>query len=201
MSGGDILEHTCPVYYEHTDSVVYLRCGGVFGYVFWLLIILEGSELIAPSLLGLTIKHMITQRRSFTQLLSASSSALTTSRFIRLMCLTSFIFIFTIPVQLFFLYSNLHEIGGFQPWTSWDDVHSNFGSIAQIPEFAFSFVSPTALHANFLSFWMYPLTGLVFFFFFGVLNESLRPSVISLLRRMGFKIASPENTYVGSGSL
>lgn len=149
------------------------------------------------------MKHLIQQRRELSQLVSNHSSALSVSRFIRLLALTSVIIVVTIPLQTFLLYTNLS--GGVHPYISWANVHEGFGFVLQVTEAELAMLPNSTVQGVYVGNWMYPVAGLVFFVFFGV-NTDLKEQYSRVARwiavRLGVKTSFVAGTtYDLSGSL
>ncbi|KAF8207430.1 pheromone A receptor-domain-containing protein [Mycena galopus ATCC 62051] len=135
----------------------------------------------------LSIRAFYTQRASFKALLSSSHNAnLSLNRYLRLMLLASTDLIFTIPLGVFVLYVAA-VINGITPWVSWDNTHSNFSRVVQVPGVfwranVWDVASVEGLR------WMTVGAGLLFFAFFGFADEAVknyRTAWYNVARRVG----------------
>ncbi|KAF8136054.1 pheromone A receptor-domain-containing protein [Mycena galopus ATCC 62051] len=137
--------------------------------------------------LGETDETPVAVRASFKTLLSASHNAnLSLNRYLRLMLLASTDLIFTIPLGVFVLYVAA-VINGITPWVSWDNTHSNFSRVVQVPGVfwranVWDVASVEGLR------WMTVGAGLLFFAFFGFADEAVknyRTAWYNVARRVG----------------
>lgn len=60
---------------------------------------------------------------------------------------------------------------GLRPWTTWADVHSNFGRVDPYPAFT---IPPEYLSRMFLFWATMPASAFIFFIFFGFGEEALK---------------------------
>ncbi len=94
------------------------------------------------------------------------------NRYIRLIALSAAQIFFTLPVTVFSLYFNAHYLT-VHPWISWDDTHSNYYVVNQIPSFMWRAnpISQTLLELNR---WTIVIAAFLFFAFFGFAEEARR---------------------------
>jgi pheromone a factor receptor len=118
------------------------------------------------SLPAVAMKAFLERRLHFNTFLRGSRSGLTTSHYLRLMALALSDLIITLPLAAYFLHQGLREM---RPWTSWRDVHNNFGQMRLIRQAA---VPSGELTNMFLPRWLAPLSALLFFTFFGLSKEA-----------------------------
>ncbi|KAG5650601.1 hypothetical protein H0H81_011692 [Sphagnurus paluster] len=119
--------------------------------------------------LALALRHFFKRRITFARHLQNSNSALTTSRYIRLICMAivqMFWGLFTTIINVWFTCRN-----GLRPWTSWADVHSNFSRVAVFPT---RFIPPSILHWTYFTRWIIPVSSVLFFAFFSFGEEAMK---------------------------
>jgi pheromone a factor receptor len=118
----------------------------------------------------------------------STNNTITFNRYFRLMALASVEILFTVPFAAFIIYANL-KFGKVAPWISWDDTHSGFSRIDQIPAHLWR-NDPVAQFAMEFSRWAVVACGLVFFMFFGFADEAFknyRKAYACLSSRLGAK--------------
>ncbi|KAK6987709.1 STE3-domain-containing protein [Favolaschia claudopus] len=118
---------------------------------------------------GLALRHFMVRRISFAAHLDASHSALTTSRYLRLMLMSMTQMIWSLSVttyNLWFTFMNTH----LRPWTSWSDVHADFLRVDQFPTL---FLSPLVQRAYYAVWWAIPASTFIFVLFFAFGREAL----------------------------
>ncbi|KAJ7190878.1 fungal pheromone STE3G-protein-coupled receptor, partial [Mycena pura] len=137
-------------------------------------------SLMWPPLIGcisavygvLSLRAFLRRRAAFAQFLapSSSSSGLTTARYLRLMALAATDILLTTPLGLFLIFVNCtaEPIG---PWRSLADTHFMFSRVEQIPAFVWRSQSLLATGLE-CTRWAAPLSGLIFFAFFGCAVEA-----------------------------
>lgn len=150
--------------------------------------------------------YFIQQRRSFSAILSSSSSALTPSRFIRLLCLCSVGVAINLPIVLYLTIVGHATAGsGLQPWTSWAEVHLDFWFVWKITAQDWALIiSAGREKALFLNQWLPAIVAILFFLFFGIGREaflSYKTNFFALLRLFGIKKFAGTDTLIGSGSM
>ncbi|KAF8143356.1 pheromone A receptor-domain-containing protein [Mycena galopus ATCC 62051] len=150
----------------------------------------------------LSIRAFYTQRASFKALLSSSHNAnLSLNRYLRLMLLAGTDLILTIPLGAFVLYVAA-VVNGISPWISWDNTHSNFSRVVQVPGVfwranVWDVASVEGLR------WMTVGAGLLFFAYFGFADEAVknyRGAWYNVARRVGLSVASTAGTGTLSSS-
>lgn len=114
---------------------------------------------------GLALRHFVLRRLSFASHLDASSSALTTSRYLRLMTMAALQMVWSITVSSYALWFTTLSVP-LQPWTTWADVHSDWG---HIDTFIAILTPPIVDRAYYVLWWLVPTStfGFVAFFSFG----------------------------------
>jgi pheromone a factor receptor len=138
---------------------------------------------------GLTIRAFAKRRVQFKQLLSANSN-LNSNRYFRLMCLAGIELLCTIPLSSWVLYNN--AANGVVPWKGWEDTHSHFARVDQIP--AIIWRNNYATHVSFeLTRWSMVVCAFIFFAFFGFADEArknYRHAFSSVAKRVGYSTGS-----------
>lgn len=118
---------------------------------------------------GLALAHFFRRRISFSQHLKNSNSALTTSRYLRLMFMALFEMFWGVVVTVCNMWFTSR--GGMRPWTNWDDVHSNFARIALYP----TLVIPSYdLKWTYVLWWTVPISGVLFSAFFSFGEDAMK---------------------------
>ncbi|KAJ7164083.1 GPCR fungal pheromone mating factor [Mycena filopes] len=107
---------------------------------------------------GLALRHFIKRRISFAAHLDASHSALTTSRYLRLMLMSMLEMVWSIAVTSYTLWFNFLS-SPVRPYTSWADVHSNFSRIDVYPT---AFLPPLVIRAYYFLWWLIPISTFAF---------------------------------------
>ncbi|KAG8817753.1 a-factor receptor [Serendipita sp. 400] len=116
--------------------------------------------------------------RSPSSPIPAARQFLTPDRYLRLMALSSMELLLVLPLNLLSFISNLTSSSSpLRPYSSWRDVHSNFGRIVYVTRFMMN-NSGDKIKVHFVKFevarWAIPITGWLFFVFFGVSVEAKR---------------------------
>ncbi|KAJ7182461.1 pheromone A receptor-domain-containing protein [Mycena crocata] len=107
---------------------------------------------------GLALRHFIHRRISFAAHLDASHSALTTSRYLRLMLMAILEMIWSITVTSYTLWFTTVSIP-LRPYISWADVHSNFSRIDTYPTL---FMPGIVVRAYYFLWWLVPVSTFAF---------------------------------------
>ncbi|KAF9441475.1 fungal pheromone STE3G-protein-coupled receptor [Macrolepiota fuliginosa MF-IS2] len=115
----------------------------------------------------IAIHHFIRRRLTFTSHLQNSNSALTTNQYLRLIAMAVTNMIWGTVLTSYNLYNNIS--GGLRPWTTWDDVHSNWSRVDGWPQ---SILPPDFRRIMMLLWWAMPVSSFIFFIFFGFGEET-----------------------------
>ncbi|KAJ7455551.1 putative fungal pheromone GPCR, STE3-type [Mycena latifolia] len=118
---------------------------------------------------GLALFFFFRRRVAFTHMLKDTNSVLTTSRYIRLMAMTTVLGTWNALVIGVGLWATYDE--GFRPWTSWSDVHSDFSRIQQFP---LAEVPAGLLPVTYLLWAAVPISSALFFSFFSFGEDSTK---------------------------
>ncbi|KAF9814625.1 hypothetical protein IEO21_04988 [Rhodonia placenta] len=162
--------------------------------------------LMWPVLLGcisfiyasLTLRSFWHRRAQFNELL-ASSSALTTSRYFRLMLLCCVEMACTVPLGVFSIYMN-NLADPIAPYVSWANAHYNFSFVEKIPALIWMGNRPFYISVQ-LGRWIYPGSCFLFFALFGFAEEARRNYELAfwaVARRFGFQHPSQKKAALRS---
>ncbi|KAJ7431628.1 putative fungal pheromone GPCR, STE3-type [Mycena galericulata] len=118
---------------------------------------------------GAALYHFFRRRLTFARHLQDSNSALTTSRYFRLMAMA----IAQMVWATFLTVTNMWLTcqGGLRPWISWANVHSDFGRIGIFPA---AFIPAVQWAWTYFIFWTVPITALMFFSFFAFGQDAVK---------------------------
>jgi pheromone a factor receptor len=143
-----------------------------------------------------TIRHL-----EFKQFMSTNKS-ITFNRYFRLMALSSIDLLLTIPFAAFTIYGDL-KYGKLAPWISWEDTHSGFSRVDEIPAQLWR-SDPLPQFLLEFSRWAVVACALVFFAFFGFADEAFkhyRSGYAHLASRLGVKVGLNSTNSQGSHHL
>ncbi|CAK5270867.1 unnamed protein product [Mycena citricolor] len=107
---------------------------------------------------GLALRHFIRRRASFAAHLSGSNSALTPSRYIRLMFLSIVEMVWSLAVTAYMLYFTSINLP-LRPWISWGNVHSDWNRVDTFPTV---FIQQHTLTLFYLAWWLIPISTFLF---------------------------------------
>jgi pheromone a factor receptor len=113
-------------------------------------------------IVALAFRHFIHRRLSFATHLSVSNSALTTSRYLRLMAMSAVEMIWSISATSYTIWFTIINVP-LRPWINWDFVHSNFSRIDIYPA---AFMPVSVATTYYTLWWMLPASSFVFVAFF-----------------------------------
>ncbi|EUC54121.1 STE-like pheromone receptor [Rhizoctonia solani AG-3 Rhs1AP] len=117
---------------------------------------------------GIALRWFVHRRAQFQAVLQSSNSGLTTGRYLRLIALSITEMLFATATTLFVLVITLED-NGLRPWVSWDFVHSDW---LRVDQFA-KVLAPQYFWDRYLLTWyMVPITSVIFFAFFGFGQEA-----------------------------
>jgi pheromone a factor receptor len=122
-------------------------------------------SIIAIVYSGLALRHFMIRRVAFAAHLSSSNSALTTSRYLRLMTMAALQMVWSITVTSYALWFTVVAVP-IRPWTTWSDVHSDWLRIDLFPD---AFTPDFVKRAFYVLWWLVPISTFLFvgFFAFG----------------------------------
>jgi len=136
-----------------------------------------------------TIVTFYKRERRLREMLSSSYS-LTQSRYLRLMVLASVDALITVPYATFVIVACVTN--GVSPWVSWDDTHSDYSRVVQVPGFIWKNDHRAAWVLE-VTRWRLVLAAFTFFAFFGFAEDArqhYRLAYRSIARRIGCKTSS-----------
>jgi pheromone a factor receptor len=110
--------------------------------------------------LAIAFAHFWKRRATFAKHLQNSDSALTASRYFRLMSMAMVEVFFGLLVTSLNMWWTMRF--GLRPWLSWEDVHFDWLEVAYFP---LSIISPTELAWTFVLWFMIPIASTLFFLF------------------------------------
>ncbi|GAA5820964.1 hypothetical protein JCM10212_001590 [Sporobolomyces blumeae] len=121
----------------------------------------------------LAVRLFLARRKQFASVLESSKSAISTSRFIRLIALSGLQAAYTLPILLFVrIYSLVHQ--PLLPYVSWEFVHEDFGWVGKYSNAYLDKYTPeVTAQVLELGYWLYPVSSALFFVFFGLGAESI----------------------------
>ncbi|KAJ7661863.1 pheromone A receptor-domain-containing protein [Mycena rosella] len=118
---------------------------------------------------GLALRHFMLRRITFAAHLDATHSALTTSRYLRLMLMSIIQMIWSLSITSYILWFTLMAVP-LRPWTSWADVHSNFSRVDTYPV---AFIPEVVLTSYYAAWWVLPASTFIFVAFFAFGHEAV----------------------------
>ncbi|KAG8789546.1 a-factor receptor [Ceratobasidium sp. 428] len=119
---------------------------------------------------GRTIYILCQFRRQFSDILSDSSTGRTMSRFFRLMALSATEMVFSLPLSIYSITSDL-RLAPIKPWISWEYARRHVLVINSIPYEVFQEAPLRSRVGIDLNRWLVPSCAFAFFVFFGVSSE------------------------------
>ncbi|KIJ47233.1 hypothetical protein M422DRAFT_164105 [Sphaerobolus stellatus SS14] len=112
--------------------------------------------------------HFLKRRIEFASVLRSSNSAISPSRYFRLMTLAIFEILWDTGNNIYILWFNTFT--GLRPWVSWDYVHLDFSRVGQYP----LFLIPVSFQIQAIwQWWIIPISSFAYFFFFGFGAEAM----------------------------
>ncbi|GAA5915481.1 hypothetical protein JCM8208_000729 [Rhodotorula glutinis] len=147
---------------------VYWSLPAVFLVIIWPVVLLLAAAVYG----ALALRLFVARRYQFARLLESSQSAISTSRFIRLIALAALQIAYTVPIALCLRIIQFATIP-LNPYTSWENVHYGFNYVGTITRQQFQ-QGPTAYaRLQELNYWSYAISCAIFFMFFGLGEESI----------------------------
>ncbi len=129
----------------------------------------RGGDIFLRSLLALALRHFLARRLTFAAHLSSCNSALTTSRYFRLIAMSAFQMFWSLAITIYTLWFTILNLP-FRPWTNWEHVHSDFLRVDQYPAL---FTPPIILRAFNASWWLTPISTFLFVAFFSFGRDAM----------------------------
>jgi pheromone a factor receptor len=121
---------------------------------------------------GLATRLFILRRAQFSKILASSQSAITTSRFLRLIGLSTVVIAIDLPLVTYLLINNI-IFQKIRPYTSWELVHYDFYNVLTATAESWNMIPTERRVLTELSWWISPVACTLFFIFFGIGEESL----------------------------
>ncbi|KAF9477443.1 STE3-domain-containing protein, partial [Pholiota conissans] len=118
---------------------------------------------------ALALKHFIQRRLSFAAHLNASGSALTTSRYLRLMTMAILQMFWSLAGTLYILWFSSAGLS-LRPWTTWADVHSDF---LRVDTYLAMFIPPLMARTYCVVWWLVPASTWAFIAFFSFGQDAM----------------------------
>ncbi|KAJ7278844.1 pheromone B alpha 1 receptor [Mycena rebaudengoi] len=148
----------------------------------------------------LSIKAFYHSRAQFKELLmSSNNNNLNLNRYVRLMCLASTDVLCSVPLASYVLWTNT-SVWGINKWISWEDTHSNFSRVGQVPGIIWR--SNAFLVSGLESFrWLTVGCAFLFFAYFGFADEAIknyRSAFFSVAKRVGYSTATMSSGVTSS---
>jgi len=109
------------------------------------------------------------RRLTFATHLSSSNSPFTTSRYIRLMAMASVQMFWSLTTTSYALWFTTISIP-LRPWTSWNDVHSDFLRVDKFPRIS---TPPLILRAFYVLWWLPIASTFLFVVFFAFGKDAM----------------------------
>ncbi|RXK42208.1 hypothetical protein M231_00566 [Tremella mesenterica] len=136
---------------------------------------------------ALAIRWFLIRRLQFRSILASADSNLTVARFFRLIALAiTDITVITVEIALQ-LGLALSTPNSFRKYTSFRDVHTDFGLISQFPAETLTWKP----HTGFVvAFYTCPIYSIIFFAFFGLGDEALNDYIRVTRKAIGFVLPS-----------
>lgn len=121
---------------------------------------------------ALALRLFIARRYQFARLLESSQSAISTSRFIRLIALAALQIAYTVPIALCLRIIQFVTIP-LNHYDSWENVHFGFNYVGIITLHQFELGPKAYARLQELNYWSYAMSCAIFFMFFGLGEESI----------------------------
>lgn len=118
---------------------------------------------------ALALRHFLKRRVTFAMHLAASNSALNTSRYLRLMMMALAEMFTSIALTVYTLWVTLVGVP-IRPWTTWDDVHSDWLRIDSYYTIA---TPPILVKSYYGLWWVIPASTFMFVAFFAFGKEAV----------------------------
>ncbi|KAF8707532.1 Pheromone A receptor, partial [Rhizoctonia solani] len=117
---------------------------------------------------GIALRWFVHRRAQFQAVLQSNQSGLTTGRYLRLIALSITEMLFATAMTLFILVVTVED-NGIRPWVSWDFVHADWMRVDQFAKI----LAPQYFWDRYLLTWyIIPITSVIFFAFFGFGQEA-----------------------------
>ena len=118
---------------------------------------------------GIALYHFMQMRIIFSSILHASSSPMSTSRYVRLIAMSTTLVLWGTVSTSLAIWAN--ALRGLQPWVSWEHVHSNWN---RADPYVWISMSPQSRRFTLLSWSGIPVSSIIIFIFLGSGKDALR---------------------------
>lgn len=118
---------------------------------------------------AIAIRALLMQRIRFNALLKGSQTGLSTSRFVRLTLLACSDILIAIPLACYYLAGVIDNL---RPWTSWNEVHADWGTMLAVTTQELA-TDPASAEQYYVQRWIPVVAALLFFVFFGFSEDSV----------------------------
>ncbi|KAK7030197.1 pheromone receptor Rcb2 B44 [Favolaschia claudopus] len=118
---------------------------------------------------GAALYHFFRRRLTFARHLQDSNSALTPSRYFRLMAMAIAQMVWATFLTVINMWLSCRD--GLRPWISWENVHTDFGRIDRFPRL---FIPEEQWDWAYFIFWSVPITSVMFFLFFAFGQDAVK---------------------------
>lgn len=150
--------------------------------------------------IALTLRAFMTRRAQFGKFLASKGPSLTMNRYFRLMALATVELMFTTPLSVYSIYSNLQS-NPLQPWKGFADAHFHYSAVGQVPAIEWRSVEKDVFSLEMFR-WGLPFCAIVFFGFFGFAEEARKHyRMVFMAIRKPFGGASSFSTSSSSSSI
>nr|ANB67024.1 pheromone receptor [Agrocybe salicacicola] len=147
---------------------------------------------------ALAFRNFWMRRITFARHLQTSNSALTPSRYFRLMAMSLVQMFWGLVIISLSMWFTMKR--GLRPWISWEDVHFEFSRIGLFPKM---FIPRREFLYTFLLWWTLPISSFLFFAFFSFGQDAMKEyrECYLWVRRRIFRLADPSEKFSGSSPL
>jgi pheromone a factor receptor len=145
----------------------------------------------------LTIHTFYKRETQFKQFMSSNRN-LNRGRYLRLMALSGIEILGTIPIGTYVIVYNAKQ--GVGPWINWENVHSDYSRVIQVPAFAWK-EDPGLYNGLEMFRWLIVACAFIFFGFFGFADEArqhYRLVYTSLASRIGISTTASTTLHGSS---
>ncbi|KAK0184871.1 GPCR fungal pheromone mating factor [Armillaria mellea] len=125
--------------------------------------------IVGGILSAMALRHFFIRRIAFARHLQNSNSALSPSRYFRLIAMALVQTIWSIAVTIVNMWYSLTP--GLRPWISWADVHWKFSHVSQFPALL---NTKENILLTYLLWWTIPVSSLIFVAFFAFGQDALK---------------------------
>jgi len=115
------------------------------------------------------MRHFMMRRLTFAAHLNSGNSALTTTRYFRLMAMSALQMFWSLSITIYTFWFTTITLS-FRPWKNWGFVHSDFLRVDQF----LSIYAPTLILRSFnASWWLLPISTFIFIAFFSFGQDAI----------------------------